>query len=172
MANCVDYSVPEVGSTSGAERMTRSRARRNREERAARCEEDCSSQTAREREPTLARPTPWRGGPLEPDGAREREPTLARPTPWRGGLLEPGRLSNRPPHPNGVVYRYSTRRIQLPSTLDMSTSVPIAMLGYYRRRTNHSVAVRGRLPSHLSALYLKEGQRCFKCSHSGMTLCV
>ena len=37
MANFVslDNSIPEVGSSSGAERMTRSRARRNREERAA-----------------------------------------------------------------------------------------------------------------------------------------
>ena len=37
MANFVslDNSIPEVGSSSGAERMTHSRARRNREERAA-----------------------------------------------------------------------------------------------------------------------------------------
>ena len=31
----LDNSIPEVGSSSGAERMTRSRARRNRKERAA-----------------------------------------------------------------------------------------------------------------------------------------
>ena len=147
--------------------MTRSRARQNRKKRAARCEANTLARStararereptpawptpwrggqlepdrARKREPTPARPTPWRGGPLEPDGAREREPTLARPTPWRGGLLEPDRL-NRPPHPNGVVYQYSTSQIQLPSTLNMSTSVPIAMPGNYQRRTSRSVAVR------------------------------
>ena len=48
IANFVDTSVTEVGSSSGAERMTRSRARQNREERAARCEAN-STELARER---------------------------------------------------------------------------------------------------------------------------
>ena len=47
--------------------------------------------------------------------------------------------------PNGVVYRYSTRRIQLPSTLDMSTSVPIAMPGYYQRRTSRFCCREGKV---------------------------
>ena len=50
MANCVHNSVPEVGSSSGAERMTRSQARQNREERAARCEANTlARRTARSR---------------------------------------------------------------------------------------------------------------------------
>ena len=140
MAN-FGHSVPAVGSSSGPARMTRSRARQEREER----------------EP----PTLWRGGPLEPGGARERQSPPVRQTPWRGGPLEPGRLNNRPPHPNGVVYQYSTGLIQLRSTLDMSTSVPIAMPGYYRRRTSRSVAVKGRLPSRHSVSCPKDGKICF-----------
>ena len=57
---------------------------------------------------------------LEPDWG-------LRLTPRRGGVLVPGRLKNRPPHLNGIIYRYPPSQIQLPSTLDMATTVPIAM---------------------------------------------
>ena len=38
-----------------------------------------------------------------------------------------GRLKNGPSHLNEIIYRYPPSQIQLPSTLDMGTTVPIAM---------------------------------------------
>ena len=109
---------------------------------------------ARERQSPPVRRTPSRGGPLEAGGARERQSPLVRRTPWRGGSLEPGRLNDRPPHPNGVVYRYSTSLIQLPSTFDMGTSVPIAMPGYYRRRTSRTFVVMVSITTSLQNISL------------------
>ena len=83
MANFVDNSVTEVGSSSGAERMTRSRARRNREERAARCEAN-----------TLARKTA-RGRQSQGERTATREvDTLARET-TRGRQSQGERTATR-----------------------------------------------------------------------------
>ena len=81
MANFVDSSVPEVGSSSGAERMTCSGARRNCEERAA--AREVNTLARRTAEPGRQSRHPHPGE--EDRSARETEPPPARCTPWGGG---------------------------------------------------------------------------------------
>ena len=106
MSNFVDNTVTEVGSSSGAERMTRSRARRNREERAARCEAN-----------TLARRT---ARASQPEPRREsRHPRVEhRGDEDRSSQPEPGRESRHPPCQHRGNSRCSTFINSFPTTIN------------------------------------------------------
>ena len=94
MANFVDNSVTEVGSSLAAERMTRSRARQNREERAARCEANTlARRNARGRQSQGER-TAARGRQSE---GENRHPRCRHPGEEdRSSQPEPGRESRHP----------------------------------------------------------------------------